>query len=83
VTSLFGCGLVYCSLGYVPTAAVLDKNFQLFQNILVQVDFIRNMPFRQRILRVQVSIEVMWFQLCPLHNRQSPRANEIFFHYQI
>jgi len=50
---------------------------------MVQVDFIRNSPFRQRVLRVQVPIEVMRFQLCPLHNRQPPRANEIFFHYQI
>ena len=80
MTSLFSCGLIHCSLGYVPTEAVLDKN-QFFQNVLVQVDFIRNRSFRQRVLCVQVPIEVMRFQLCLLHNRQ-PHAPMKSFHYQ-
>jgi len=53
----------------VPIEAVLDKNFQLLQNILL-LDFICNMPFRQRVLSVQAITEVMRFQLCLLHNRQ-------------
>ena len=83
MTCLFSCGLMYCSLGYMPTETVLDTNFQLFQNVLVQVGFIRNRSFRQRVLCVQVSIEVMRFRFCSLHNRQPPRANEIILRYQI